>query len=242
MRCAVISDIHGNLEAFRAVLDALVSDSVDSYICVGDVVGYGADPRECLKLLKSLNPVVAVAGNHEYGVLGIVSMSSFNDLTQEAVSWTKKALDDSDIEYIKSFPIIYEYGNMTIVHSSIASPEEFYYVFDAGDAYVAMTEMQTLLCFIGHTHIPGIFSYDGNKVDLIESDELRIDSDMKYLINAGSVGQPRDGDPRASYVIYDDEDAHIEIRRVKYDIKKAQEKILSSGLPQRLAYRLSEGR
>lgn len=242
MRCAIISDIHGNLEAFRAVLNALASDRINYYIFIGDVVGYGANPKECLKLLKLLNPIVAIAGNHEYGVLGIADTVSFSDLARNAILWTRKILDDGEIGYIKSFPLTYEYENMTLVHGSIDSPEAFHYVLDNRDACVTMARMRTLLCFIGHTHVPGLFSYDDNKVSSIESGEIRVDGDMKYLINVGSVGQPRDGDPRASYAIYDDEKASIEIRRVEYDVKKAQKKILSSGLPPRLAYRLSEGR
>jgi diadenosine tetraphosphatase ApaH/serine/threonine PP2A family protein phosphatase len=121
-------------------------------------------------------------------------------------------------------------------------PEEFYYIFDVEDAYVTLSQMSNALCFVGHSHVPGIFSFEHNKVEYLESTELKMDSEIRYLVNVGSIGQPRDGDPRASFAIYDDEELTIKLKRVEYDVKKAQEKILKAGLPAKLAERLSEGR
>ncbi len=242
MRYAIISDIHGNMEALRAVLDALSREGIDAYLSIGDLVGYGADPKECIELLRSLDPQVLIAGNHEWGVLGMANMENFNDLARDAVLWSRNILDKKEIEYLKSFRLAYEDEKITLVHGTLNMPEEFYYIFDSDDACVTISQMKNYLCFVGHTHVPAIFSSDNNKVDYLEGPKIRVDSERRYVINSGSVGQPRDGDPRASYAIYDDEEPTVEIKRVEYDVKKAQEKILRAGLPARLAYRLSEGR
>ncbi len=242
MRYGVISDIHSNLEAFRAVLGALDGEMVDNYLFVGDLVGYGADPKECIRMLRDLDPVAMVAGNHEWGLLGKMEASYFNELAQKAVLWTKKILSDDEIRYLESFPLTYEDEKVTLVHGTLNSPEEFYYVFDTEDAYVTMSQMKNYLCFIGHSHVPGIFISDDSKVTYSEDMSTRIDNQRKYLVNVGSVGQPRDGDHKASYAVYDDEELIVQIKRVDYDVQKAQEKILKAGLPPKLAYRLSEGR
>jgi predicted phosphodiesterase len=242
MRYAVLSDVHGNLEAFKAVLDALSDEGIESYLSVGDVIGYGADPKECIKLLRSLEPEVLIAGNHEWGVLGLKELSYFNELAQHVILWARNVLDKDEIEYLKSFSLTYEGEKMTLVHGSLNMPEEFYYIFDPDDANATISKMQNSLCFVGHSHVPGIFASNHNKIENIEAAKIRIEYERKYVINAGSIGQPRDGDPRASYVIYDSEDAILEIKRIEYDVKKAQEKILRAGLPPRLAARLSEGR
>ncbi|MDP3791180.1 MAG: metallophosphoesterase family protein [Candidatus Omnitrophota bacterium] len=242
MRYAIISDVHGNLEAFESVLNALSEERIDSYLFVGDVVGYGANPKECVKLLKSLSPIVSVAGNHEWGVLGKTELSYFNEFAQAAILWTKKSVSSDEIEYFKSLPLVYEDEKMTLVHGTLNMPEEFYYIIDTEDAYVALSQLKSPLCFVGHSHVPAIFASDHTKVECIERMDIKIDSERKYIINAGSIGQPRDGDPRASFAVYDDEESTVEIKRVEYDIKKAQDKILKAGMPPNLAYRLSEGR
>jgi len=242
MRYAILSDIHGNLEAFQAVLNALSEERIDSCLFLGDVLGYGADPKECIKLLKLLNPVVSIAGNHEWGVLDKTDILYFNDVAKEAILWTKKAIDNDDIEYIKSFSLVYEDEKMTLVHGTLNMPEEFYYIFDVEDAYVTMSQMKNALCFVGHSHVPGIFASDHTKVEYLEKMDIRVDYERRYLINIGSIGQPRDGDPRASFAIYDDEEFKIEIKRTEYDIRKAQEKIIKAGLPSQLAERLAEGK
>jgi predicted phosphodiesterase len=242
MRYAVISDIHGNLEAFEGVLSAVSDERVDGYLFLGDVVGYGANPKECIEHLKALDPVILIAGNHEWGTLDKLDASYFNDAAREAVLWTKKVLSEDEKKYLGSFPLAYEDERMTLVHGTLNAPEEFYYVFDNEDAYVTLSQMKNQVCFIGHSHVPGIFACEGTKVETIESTGIRMDGERRYLINAGSVGQPRDGDPRASFVIYDDEELTVEIKRTEYDVKKAQAKILNAGLPASLAQRLSGGR
>lgn len=242
MRYAIISDIHGNLEAFKAVLEALKDERIDDYLSLGDVVGYGADPKECIKLLKSVNPKVAIAGNHEWGALGLKNTEDFTDIAGTAVAWTRNILDADELEYLRSFGLVHEDEKMALAHGTLNSPEEFYYIFDTDDAQATISEMRSPLCFIGHTHVPGIFVSEEGKLSVIDASSIRLDNDNKYIVNAGSIGQPRDGDNRSSYVIYDDEEFTLDIKRVEYDVKKAQERILRAGLPARLAARLSEGR
>lgn len=238
----MISDIHGNLEAFHAVLEALSKDNIDKYLCIGDVIGYGADPGACISLVKSIKPAALVAGNHEWGVLGLVDLKDFTEIAKEAVIWAMGVLSQDELGYLKSFKLVFEEKYFTLVHGALEAPEKFYYIFNASDAYQSMKSMKTNLCFVGHTHIPGIFYSDESGILYTQEPKIKIERDRKYIINAGAVGQPRDGDPRASYAIYDDETGAVEIRRVTYDIKTAEEKILKAGLPKRLAYRLQEGR
>ena len=241
MRYGLISDIHGNLEALQAVLDLLLKERIDRYLCIGDVVGYGADPKACMRLIKKLEPAALVAGNHEWGTVELLGLEYFNEYAREAVIWTKRALSKDDADYLKSFRLVYEDEAMTLVHGTLDAPAEFHYLLNSHDAYLTMMQMKTPVCFVGHSHIPGIFYYDDGVVSLRPA-KVKVDRDKRYVINIGSVGQPRDSDPRASYAIYDNEDDTVEIRRAAYDIKKAQGKILEAGLPKVLAYRLSEGR
>ncbi|MDD5496318.1 MAG: metallophosphoesterase family protein [Candidatus Omnitrophica bacterium] len=241
MRYGLISDIHGNLEAFQASLEALSKLNIDKYLCIGDIVGYGADPKACIALVKSLEPVALVSGNHEWGVLGLLDLEYFNEYAKEAILWTKVALDKGDSDYLLSFRLIYKDDGMTLVHGTLDHPEDFNYTLDINDAYISMKLMKTSLCFVGHSHVPGIFYSEGDGIKANAAPEVKIEEDRKYVVNIGSIGQPRDGDPRASYAVFDDEKKTVEIRRVAYDIKKAQEKILKAGLPGRLASRLSLG-
>ncbi|HPM42606.1 MAG TPA: metallophosphoesterase family protein [Candidatus Omnitrophota bacterium] len=241
MRYAILSDIHGNLEAIEAVLESVRGDSVDGYISLGDVVGYGADPSPVIKILQSIKPRFLIAGNHDWGVIGAADISDFNNFAQAAIEWTSKILSDSEKKYLESFELKRVDRNMTLVHGSLEDPERFNYVLDAGDAFITMALLQTQLCFVGHSHSPGFYREDGESIKKIESAFLKLDLGQRYLVNAGSVGQPRDLDPRASYVIYDEEGMSVEVKRVPYDIKKAQDKIIAAGLPPFLAYRLQDG-
>lgn len=242
MRYALISDIHGNLEAFEAVLGAIKKEGVDKYLCIGDIVGYGADPEKVLSLVQSLSPEAIVAGNHEWGLVERLDLDYFNEEAKEAVLWTKKMLDKGAIDYFKSFDLTYEKGEVTLVHGSLESPEEFHYIMDEGDAYITSQLSKTRLCFVGHSHMPGIFYCADDAMKRAKRGKVKIDPDKKYVVNIGSIGQPRDGDPRASYCIYDSSENTIEIKRVAYDIDTAKDKILKAGLPSSLAYRLLEGR
>ena len=238
MRYAVISDIHSNLEALDAVSAALAKDSVDAYLCVGDVVGYGADPKECIRIVRNLGCRVSVAGNHEYGALGLLSLDYFTDDAREALVWTRGVLSAADADYLRSFELVHEGRDYTLVHGSLESPAEFNYIFNSGEAAATAAAAKTPVCFVGHTHAPGIFCLDSGRIERLGAWQVKIDYKKKYVINVGSVGQPRDGDPRASYAIYDAGAKTVEIKRVPYDIKSAQDKILKAGLPAFLAARL----
>ncbi|MFA4981664.1 MAG: metallophosphoesterase family protein [Candidatus Omnitrophota bacterium] len=241
MRYALISDIHGNLEAFRAVLEALSKEKIDEFLFIGDVVGYGADPKECLKLLRSIRPKILISGNHEWGVLGLLDESYFNDYVAKAVAWTKSVLDGDELDYLRSFDVVHEDGSFALVHGSLYNPAGFNYIWDSKQASAVMKIMKAPICFAAHTHVAGIFYTDKGRMEFVSNSKKAVRGE-KYIVNAGSIGQPRDGDPRASFVIYDTESAVFEIRRVPYDIKSAQVKILKAGLPTMLADRLAEGR
>jgi len=223
MRYADFSDIHSNLEAFEAVLEAIEKEKVDRYFCVGDIVGYAADPKECIKMIRKLN-CVTVCGNHDWAVVDLIDYSYFNVYARASVDWTKLQLDDSEKNYLKDLPLKYEDEEITLVHGSLERPEEFDYIFEEFDASRTLDLCRTKICFVGHTHSPAEFA----------SDEGR-------LINVGSVGQPRDGDPRAAYCIYDVEEKTVQVKRVEYNIGNAMNNILDTGLPEVLAYRLLEG-
>jgi putative phosphoesterase len=223
MRYGIFSDIHGNLEALEVVLEALKKEKVDRYLCVGDIIGYAANPRECLKIVKDLDCPV-VCGNHDRAATGMLDYSYFNDAAQAVIEWTKLNLNDREKDYLRGLPLVYEEGQITMVHGSLDRPDEFEYVLDEEAATRTVKLCKTKTCFIGHTHIP-----------------LEYRRGAKLLVNDGSVGQPRDGDPRAAYCVYDSESGHSRIKRVEYDIKSAMDKIFAAGLPGTLARRLQKG-
>ena len=161
MRYGLISDIHGNLEALRAVLNNLEKERIDSYLCIGDIIGYGANPKECIEIVKSLKPEVLIAGNHEWGLLGFLNLDYFNQYAREALIWTKDAISHAELEYLKSFKLTSVDKKMTLVHGSLNEPEEFYYIFDYEGADITLHTQKTQICFVGHSHIPGIFYFDG---------------------------------------------------------------------------------
>lgn len=225
MRYALLSDIHSNLEAFQAVLKRLETEDIGSYVSLGDIVGYGADPSECIKLIRSIKPFASIAGNHDWGVAGTFDIDDFSAHARTAVLWTRTKLDALELEYLKLLPAVYVDKKFTLAHGSLEDPEEFNYIRSNTEAAGSMKFSTTPMVFIGHTHAAYIYKFDG---------ESRV-------VNAGSVGQPRDRDPRASLAIYDDDDSDIEIIRVEYDIEKARKKILDAGLPVFLGDRLREG-
>ncbi len=240
MRYGIVSDIHSNLEAFEAVLDALSKEKIDKYICVGDIVGYGADPRACIKKVRQLN-IVTVLGNHDAGCIGFTDLSYFNKQAKTAVIWTKEILNQSDLEYLKILRLVIEMGDFALAHGTLDNPEAFYYMLDRYRALRSFDAMKTRILFVGHSHVPGIFEHRKDNLKYFYQKKIKLSKNAKYIINTGSVGQPRDGNSRASFVIYDTHRDEICIKRIEYDIGKAKEKILKAGLPPMLADRLSKG-
>jgi len=241
MRYAILSDIHGNLEALEAVVKATKADKVDAYISLGDIVGYGADPIAAIKIVQSLNPKASIAGNHDWGALGMVDIDDFSKFAQAAIEWTAGILRDEDREYLKNLELMHVEWGMTLVHGSLENPESFNYILDTGDVYITMELMKTPISFVGHSHATAVYREKSGNIERLDSAKVKIEKGCRYLVNVGSVGQPRDLDPRSSYVVYDDLAATIELRRAAYDIAAAQRKIIDAGLPAFLAYRLQDG-
>lgn len=242
MRYGILSDVHSNLEALRSVVSALAIERIDEYLFLGDLVGYGADPHACIVAMRLLRPRVTIAGNHDWGVLDLLGIDYFNEGAASAITWTRSQLNSEERDYLRSFPVVHENPAMTLVHGSLNKPMRFNYIHDIDEAYLCMQIAKTAISFLGHTHVPGIYSLYNGIVTVPKEKKVILEPGRKYLVNAGSVGQPRDGDPRASYVIYDDVKSTVEIKRVFYDITTAQEKIIKAGLPRRLSSRLGEGR
>ncbi|MFC1962066.1 metallophosphoesterase family protein [Chloroflexota bacterium] len=242
MRIAIIADIHGNLTAFKAVLDDIGQrGGVKGYWCLGDVVGYGPEPRQCLDLLRSLKHV-CVAGNHDWAAIDKISTADLNPDAAIACRWTAKQLRKKDIAYLESLPLTIVKNSFTLVHGSPREPIGEY-VISMNIAQTNFSFFETRYCLVGHSHTPLVF-----KEEKGETTSSRLFPDIKLLlgesrliINPGGVGQPRDGDPRASYAIFDSDFGNINLHRVPYDIEAVQEKIMKEGLPLRLATRLSHG-
>lgn len=240
MRFAVFSDIHANLEALEAVLaDARVNDCT-RYVCLGDVVGYNADPVECLKIVRELG-CPTVKGNHDEQASFSGSSLEFNEWAEQAIVWTRGQLDKNDRKWLRDLPLQQRVNDFTIVHASLDAPEDWNYVFTTDEAIASFRHQHTPICFFGHTHVPGVFTFDGG-VKQNHPGTIHTNEGKRYFINAGSVGQPRDGDWRAAYCIFYADENIIEQRRVPYDIDRARKKIIAAGLPRLLADRLQFGR
>lgn len=240
IKYAILGDIHGNLEALDAVLEDAANNGVTSYVCVGDVVGYNANPSECLEKVRSMNFAV-IRGNHDHYCSHDESLDDFHPLAANVIDWTRHQLAEEQIDFLGKLKLTKILSGFTIVHSTLDMPEKWGYVFDALEADANFNYQSTSVCFHGHTHVP--FVYEKQKrVTREPFTKIKIMLGKKYFINVGSVGQPRDGDPRAAYVIYDLKTKEIELKRVNYDIQTAQQKILKAGLPDRLASRLEIGK
>lgn len=240
MRYAIIADIHANLEALEVVLNDTRERGCTHYVCLGDVVGYGANPKECLDIIRDMG-MPCVKGNHDEYCSNDAFAEGFNPLALEAVAWTRQQLSAEDRKWLHDLKYLRLVGSFTIVHATLDAPQRWQYVFDKLEAASSFTYQNTSLCFFGHTHVPVAFVRD-SMVRGGTYSRFRIEPGKKYFINVGSVGQPRDNNPRASYVVYDTTDNTIELRRLDYDIAKAQKKIRDAGLPPRLADRLELGR
>jgi diadenosine tetraphosphatase ApaH/serine/threonine PP2A family protein phosphatase len=209
-------------------------------VCLGDVVGYGANPKECLDIIRGMN-IPVVKGNHDEYIGSSEDPEGFNDAAAEAVNWSRNQLTEDDRKWLRELKYFRLVANFSIVHATLDAPQRWGYVFEKLEAAASFTYQNTQVCFFGHTHVPVAFIRDTGVRGGTYS-KFRVESGKKYFVNVGSVGQPRDGDPRAAYVIYDLPQQTIELRRLDYDIATAQRKIRAAGLPERLAERLSTGR
>ena len=241
MRYGIFSDIHSNLSALEAVLNSYTQEQIDQYVCIGDIVGYAANPQECIAKIGALNPIW-VAGNHDWASIDLLSTKNFNPLAQEAVEWTKAQLSLEEKKFLSSAELVFNHNDFILVHGTLDNAEDFNYLYDQMDAQVTFELMTNQVCFVGHTHIAGIFVMRDNRIAYLQNYPLQIAPQNKYIVNVGSVGQPRDRNYRASYCVFDTQTQMIEIKRVDYDIKETQNRIIAVGLPGFLAERLSWGR
>jgi diadenosine tetraphosphatase ApaH/serine/threonine PP2A family protein phosphatase len=237
---AVVSDIHGNLEALETVLEDLERHRPASIQCLGDFVGYGASPNECIERLRPLIEH-AVAGNHDLAACGRLKLTYFNTNAAMAATWTETTLTPENREFLKSLPFSVQWRDTLLVHASPAEPEDWHYVLSPVEAQAEMDAYQEPVCFIGHSHYPGSFDRHNGQVKYTRNVEIRLEKGHRYLINVGSIGQPRDGDPRAAYVLFDDTDRTVRHVRLDYDVAGAMRRILDAGLPRFLAERLQWG-
>jgi predicted phosphodiesterase len=240
MKFAIFGDIHANLEALQAVIADSQEQGCASNVCLGDIVGYAANPSECLEIVRAMGCPV-VRGNHDEGAASTSLLEELNPLAQRALLWTREQLTEDQRQWLRELKLVRQVRDFTIVHATLDSPGAWGYVTNRFDAMASFSYQFTQVCFYGHTHVPRVFEKD-DTVRGARGELVQLQRGVKYFINVGSVGQPRDGDWRAAYAIYDIEAHTITIRRVEYDLPATQGKILDAGLPSLLAERLSLGK
>ncbi len=241
MKILIISDIHANLVALEAVLKA--AGEVDAVWCLGDLIGYGPEPNECVALVRGLPNLICVMGNHDAAVLNYIDAYSFNPEARQAIEWTQSNLDPIQTAFLYTLPEKTIAENITLVHGSPREPI-WEYLLDTRTATANFTHFDTPYCFVGHTHLPVLYylSEDIRNARLIvPENSTQIALAPRTILNPGSVGQPRDRDPRAAYAIFNSEELTWEYHRAEYDIAKVQEAMKKAGLPERHIQRLSSG-
>jgi predicted phosphodiesterase len=244
MKLALISDIHANDDALEAVLADIEAQAVDEIFCLGDIVGYGANPNECVDLVKK-SSTLTLQGNHDAASVGLLSTQHFNIHAKIAIEWTMGNLTDASHSFIKSLPLKETRLSHTFVHATPYEPNMWYYITSLEEAAFNFRFFDTDFCFVGHTHIPIIIVLEDEKEVYVHQNET-LDygqlSNVRFLINVGSVGQPRDRNPDSCYGILDSEAKTFTYRRVRYDVKNAQAKMRKIKMPDFLIARLQEGR
>jgi len=240
MRFAIFGDIHANLHALQAVLADAKGQDATHYVCMGDVVGYNAFPRECLDIVRELD-CPTVKGNHDEQASMDITQEGLNPLAEEALDWTREQLAPADQQWLRELRMQRQVRDFTIVHSTLDTPHKWGYVTTQLDAAASFSYQHTGICFIGHTHVPRAYVREGS-VRTLSFGTLQIQRNQKYLVNVGSVGQPRDGDPRAAYALFDTDTLQWTQFRVPYDVRETQQRMRAAGLPPKLALRLEYGR
>lgn len=240
MRYGLLGDIHSNRFALETVLKELKREGVDAYVHVGDVVGYGAHPSECIRILKEIGCMV-VCGNHDCAVVGTLDTDYFNPFAREAIEWTRAALSEEERRFLADLPMVRRNDDFLLVHGTPHTPEQFRYLQSIPEAERSFAVLDRPVAFVGHSHVPVAF-FDGPTVSYSLESEIPVDRAGRTLVNIGSVGQPRDDNPDAAYAIYDTGKGAVSIRRVAYDVEAAVQSILDAGLPEILGERLRWGR
>ncbi len=236
MIIALISDIHGNLPALEAALEYIHTIKPDKIYCLGDIVGYGPWPNECVQLVDDTCDQ-SLMGNHDYAAIGLLDTIGFNPVASEAMDWTRYKLGTDSLTFLKKLPFTIDDDAFMLAHASPKNPSYWNYVLSLMEAREQIRSFEQQVCFIGHSHIPIIFSSE----TMYSENNLVLEPDGKYIVNVGSVGQPRDHNPNGSLVLFDTDSGSVENIRFAYDIKKTQDEIRRVGLPDFLAVRLTKG-
>jgi predicted phosphodiesterase len=245
MRIAIFSDVHSNWHALRAVARDMAAQKAEQIICLGDLVGYNARPKECLDEVRSWN-IQVIRGNHDQYAAADTDLEWFNPLAREGIELTRRRLGPQDKEWLLRLPLHIQFDDFEITHASLEALEDWIYIVNEDDAAAHFEKQSRRLCFVGHTHYPGCFVEEkkggATQVRLMRrASKTRLRKDCRYLVNVGSVGQPRDRNPKACYVLWDSRENSLQWRRVAYDIESAMEDNLQAGLAPELALRLSVG-
>ena len=245
MRIGVFGDIHNNFEALTASYKVLQVAGCDQIVCTGDIVGYGGSPKECIDFFRE-KEIIAVKGNHDHYTTQMNTDWEIQPYAKYVIKWMQDTLDQDQIKWLEDLPYTYTLENVEFVHSSLEATDgsSWPYILDAQSAMFHFFMQTKRFCFYGHTHIPLLFTIKKGQVlfELLSTQKLNSHSTGKYLINPGSVGQPRDFNSKSAIVIFDTETLDVELYRINYDIKTAQKKIIDAGLPEELAERLDSGR
>ncbi len=241
MRIAIISDIHGNYSALEQVISDIDQQNIDEIYCLGDIVGYGPSPNECVAYVQE-RASVSLLGNHDAVAIDRDNIETFNTYAKEAILWTRKELSAKSKNYLSNLKMTHHALNLTYVHSSPLKPEEWTYISTIHVAMEQFSHFPGQVCFVGHTHVAIILAQDQFLNKGFRSESVSFEDKERYIINVGAVGQPRDYNPKASYGILDTEKNHFEYRRIQYDIQKTQNLMEKAGLPMYLIDRLTDGR
>ena len=237
MAIAIISDVHGNLEALKETLNYIKENDIEKIYCLGDIVGYGPNPNECVELIAEKCEKVVI-GNHDHAALGLTSTEYFNDFAKISTHWTTNNLTEENKNYLHTLAFTFSEDKSFAVHATPSAPTMWHYILSEVDAQHEFKYFDEQNCFIGHSHFPIIFNNQGG---FTRAPKVKLESDNKFIINVGSVGQPRDGNPKTCFCVYDQEEDSIEFIRLSYEIDKTREKIIKAGLPVFLADRLTKG-
>jgi len=244
MRWAIFSDVHSNLEALEAVIQDIGTQSIDRIACLGDTVGYAAEPASCWRRVKSLADI-SLRGNHDEWAASDIEFLGAHRTAEAGFELARVQLNSKERQELAGLPLTWQDGDVTLVHSSLRSPEQWYYVDCVEEAAMHFVKQRSWLAFCGHTHVPVVI-WQSSPTNAIEAADgegaMELPNSGKVLVNVGSVGQPRDHDPRACYVVFDVEERSIEFRRVEYDVRSSQRRIMEAGLPRFTAERLRVGR
>lgn len=229
MRHVVLSDIHGNWEALMAVMEDSQAQGCTRYLCLGDIVGHGPNPAECLDYIRRL-ACPTVLGNRDEEAAGDASTSDLNPVARRALDWTRRQLSKEQKQWLRQLPLVHQEETFTLVHATLDTPQLWAYVVNKFDAMASLSHQSTPFCFYGHTHAPRCYREMGKTVQHLDHNTVALHPGSRYFINPGSVGQPRDGDWRAAYAIYDSDQQTIHVRRVEYDIQTTRKKVQQTGL------------